>query len=202
MPAYSLRVFYVIVAVVLVFLIPGLWVIVVYNSLVRRHIRAENSFSQIDVQLKRRCDLIPNLVEAVKGYMTHERETLNAVVTARASALSGLSALRASPRDAAVIRAIAGASGSIDQLLSRLMVSIEKYPDLKASVTVLALQEELVSTENRIAFARQAYNDSVMTFNTSIAVFPSNLAAGILGFIELQLFEADDADRVLPEVKF
>ncbi len=192
---------FVIVGIVVALLVPTLWVVATYNSFARHRIRAQNSLSQIDVQLKRRCDLIPNLVEAVKGYMTHERETLQAVIEARSSALAGLSALHATPHDGAAIRALAGASGAIDQLLSRLMVSIERYPDLKASTNVLALQEELVSTENRIAFARQAYNDAVMTFNTGIAVFPANMLAGPFGFTSLTLFEAAAAERAVPTVK-
>ena len=192
---------FVIVGIVVALLVPTLWVVATYNSFARHRIRAQNSLSQIDVQLKRRCDLIPNLVEAVKGYMAHERETLQAVIEARSSALAGLSALHSTPHDGSVIRALAGASGAIDQLLSRLMVSIERYPDLKASTNVLALQEELVSTENRIAFARQAYNDAVMTFNTGIAVFPSNMLAGPFGFSSLTLFEVAAAERAVPTVK-
>ncbi|MSR69665.1 MAG: LemA family protein [Phycisphaerales bacterium] len=187
---------------VLVLLVVGLWIVALYNRLARGRIRAGNSLSQIDVQLKRRCDLIPNLVEAVKGYMAHERQTLEAVITARNSAVAGLSALSAAPRDAVVIRAVAGASGALDQLLMRLSISIEKYPDLKASTNVLGLQEELVSTENRIAFARQSYNDSVMTFNTNIATFPSSLVAAMFAFRSMTLFEADSASRLVPEVRF
>lgn len=179
-----------------------IWVIAVYNRLVRGRVRAANGFSQIDVQLKRRCDLIPNFVEAVKGYMAHERQTFEAVIAARNAAVAGLESLGARPRDALAIQAVAGASGALDQLLMRLRVSIENYPDLKASTNVLALQEELASTENRIAFSRQAYNDAVMVFNTNIAVFPANLVASLLGFSALTLFETTAADRSLPEVKF
>ena len=186
----------------MVFLVVGGWVVATYNQLARGRIRAGNSLSQIDVQLKRRCDLIPNLVEAVKGYMTHERQTLEAVISARNSAVAGLRALHDAPRDSTVIRSLAGMSGALDQLLMQLSVSIERYPDLKASTNVLALQEELVSTENRIAFARQAYNDAVMTFNTNIAVFPSSLVAAMFGFVVMTLFETDTASRAVPEVKF
>ena len=192
----------ILVSVAVVLFVPLIWGIVIYNGLVRGRVRAENGFSQIDVQLKRRCDLIPNLVEAVKGYMSHERQTLEAVIAARNSAVAGLQSLGARPRDAMAIQTVAGASGQLDQLLMSLRVSIEKYPDLKASTNVLGLQEELASTENRIAFSRQAYNDAVMVFNTSIAVFPSNFVAALLGFSELTLFEANATDRVLPEVKF
>ncbi len=192
----------IIVSVAIVLFVPLIWGIAIYNGLVRGRVRAENGFSQIDVQLKRRCDLIPNLVEAVKGYMSHERQTLEAVIAARNSAVAGLQSLGARPRDAMTIQTVAGASSQLDQLLMSLRVSIEKYPDLKASTNVLGLQEELASTENRIAFSRQAYNDAVMVFNTSIAVFPSNFIAALLGFSELTLFEANATDRVLPEVKF
>lgn len=176
--------------------------IVVYNRLVRSRVRAHNGFSQIDVQLKRRCDLIPNLVESVKGYMTHERTTLESVIAARNATVAGLQSLVATPHDGAVIRALAGSSAMIDNLLMRLRVSMEAYPDLKASANVLGLQEELVSTENRIAFARQAYNDAVMTFNTNIAVFPSSVIASLGRFSPLTLFEATGSDRILPEVRF
>ena len=192
----------IIVSVAIVLFVPLIWGIAIYNGLVRGRVRAENGFSQIDVQLKRRCDLIPNLVEAVKGYMSHERQTLEAVIAARNSAVAGLQSLGARPRDAMAIQTVAGASGQLDQLLMSLRVSIEKYPDLKASTNVLGLQEELASTENRIAFSRQAYNDAVMVFNTSIAVFPSNFVAALLGFSQLTLFEANATDRVLPEVRF
>ena len=192
----------ILVSVAVVLFVPLIWGIVIYNGLVRGRVRAENGFSQIDVQLKRRCDLIPNLVEAVKGYMSHERQTLEAVIAARNSAVAGLQSLGARPRDAMAIQTVAGASGQLDQLLMSLRVSIEKYPDLKASTNVLGLQEELASTENRIAFSRQAYNDAVMVFNTSIAVFPSNFVAALLGFSQLTLFEANATDRVLPEVRF
>ncbi len=185
------------VGVVLLVILMG-WFIGAYNNLARRRIRAENSLSQIDVQLKRRCDLIPNLVEAVKGYMTHERATLEAVTAARSRALDGLNALHGAPRDGQVIRALASSSGAIDLLLGRLAARIEAYPDLKANTSVLALQEELSSTENRIAFARQAYNDAVAEFNMSIAVFPSNLVARTMGFVDMALFEASESDRVVP----
>ncbi len=188
--------------VVVLVLIPIVWVVVVYNRLVRGRVRAANGFSQIDVQLKRRCDLIPNLVEAVRGYMSHERETLEAVIAARSTTIAGLQALGASPLSAASVQLVAGASGVLDQLLARLRVSIENYPDLKASSNVMGLQEELTSTENRIAFSRQAYNDAVMRFNTDIAVFPSSLVASSLGFSALALFEAGAAERAAPEVKF
>ncbi len=201
MPPYSLGVDYFIIGLVCLVLGVGFWIVALYNRLARGRIRASNSLSQIDVQLKRRCDLIPNFVEVVKGYMAHERQTLEAVIEARNAAVAGLAALSSSPGDAHAIRAVAGASGSLDQLLMRLSVSIENYPDLKASTNVLGLQEELVSTENRIAFARQAYNDSVMTFNTNIAIFPSSLVAAMFSFLPMILFEADSESRLVPVVK-
>jgi LemA protein len=181
--------------------LPLLWVLLTYNGLVRGRVRAQASFSQIDVQLKRRCDLIPNLVETVKGAMAHERQTLEAVTRARQAALAGLGALQMKPDDYVALRAVAQASQSIDRLLAGLRVTIENYPQLKTSTNVLALQEELSSTENRIAFARQAYNDSVMSYNTSLAVFPSNLIAGLFRFTAMGLFEAAGDDRALPEVR-
>ncbi len=193
---------YLIAAIIVLLLIPTIWIIGCYNRLVRGRVRAANGFSQIDVQMKRRCDLIPNLVEAVKGYMSHERQTIESVIAARSTALAGLETLGAQPQNALAIQAVAGASSALDQLLMTLRVSIEKYPDLKASTNVIGLQEELVSTENRIAFSRQAYNDAVMSFNTEIAVFPANLVAMLFHFSALTLFEANAADRLLPEVKF
>jgi LemA protein len=181
--------------------LPLLWVLLTYNGLVRGRVRAQASFSQIDVQLKRRCDLIPNLVETVKGAMAHERQTLEAVTRARQAALAGLGALQMKPDDYVALRAVAQASQSIDRLLAGLRVTIENYPQLKTSTNVLALQEELSSTENRIAFARQAYNDSVMSYNTSLAVFPSNLIASLFRFTAMGLFEAAGDDRALPEVR-
>jgi len=181
--------------------LPLLWVLLTYNGLVRGRVRAQASFSQIDVQLKRRCDLIPNLVETVKGAMAHERQTLEAVTRARQAALAGLGALQMKPDDYVALRAVAQASQSIDRLLAGLRVTIENYPQLKTSTNVLALQEELSSTENRIAFARQAYNDSVMSYNTALAVFPSNLIAGLFRFTAMGLFEASGDDRALPEVR-
>jgi len=199
---YSLRVEILLIVIVVALLIPLIWLIATYNGLVQGRVRAENGFSQIDVQLKRRCDLIPNLVEAVKGYMTHERETLEAVIAARNSAVAGLQTLGSKPRNAIALQAVAGASGELDLLLMQLRVSIENYPDLKASTNVLGLQEELASTENRIAFSRQAYNDAVMIFNTNTAIFPAKIVASIFGFKPLALFQASTDDRVLPQVKF
>lgn len=186
----------------MVLAIPVLWLITTYNGLVTARVRAQNGFSQIDVQLKRRCDLVPNLVEAVRGYMTHERETLEGVTRARAAALSALKELGGNPGNVAALHAAANASGLLDSLLARLTVSIEAYPELKAGQNMLSLQEELVSTENRIAFARQAYNDAVMRLNTAISVFPSNVVARLFGFGPMALFEADASARAVPTVSF
>lgn len=190
-----------VVVIAAVIALPLLWVLVTYNGLVRGRVRATAAFSQIDVQLKRRCDLIPNLVETVKGAMAHERQTLEAVTLARQSALAGLGALRMNPGDLAALRTVAQSSQSLDRLLAGLRISVENYPQLKTSTNVLSLQEELSSTENRIAFSRQAYNDSVMYYNTSLSVFPTNLIARLFRFEPMGLFEATSDDRAVPEVR-
>ena len=175
----------------------------IYNSLVALRNRFKNAFAQIDVQLKRRYDLIPNLVEAVKGYMAHERETLEAVVKARGAAMGAASAASANPGDPAAMSALAGAESALKGSMARLMVVVERYPELKANQNMMALQEELTSTENKVSFARQAYNDAVMAYNTKRETFPSNLFAGIFGFTEAKLFEIlDAAEREAPKVKF
>ncbi len=175
----------------------------IYNSLVALRNRFKNAFAQIDVQLKRRYDLIPNLVEAVKGYMTHERETLEAVVKARGAAMGAASAASANPGDPAAMSALAGAESALKGSMARLMVVVERYPELKANQNMMALQEELTSTENKVSFARQAYNDAVMAYNTKRETFPSNLFAGAFGFTEAKLFEIlDAAEREAPKVKF
>ncbi len=180
----------------------GIWVMAVYNGLVSRRVRVQNSFAQIDVQLRRRHDLVPNLVASVKGAMAHERETLEAVTQARAAAVGAQRRLGSSPGDAAATAALAGAEGALQAALGRLMLVMERYPSLKANANALQLQEELVSTENRIAFARQAYNDAVMTFNTRLAVFPDLLVARLFSFAPAGLFEADEGARALPQVDF
>lgn len=175
----------------------------IYNSLVALRNRFKNAFAQIDVQLKRRYDLIPNLVEAVKGYMAHERETLEAVVKARGAAMGAASAASANPGDPAAMSALAGAESALKGSMARLMVVVERYPELKANQNMMALQEELTSTENKVSFARQAYNDAVMAYNTKRETFPSNLFAGVFGFTEAKLFEIlDAAEREAPKVKF
>lgn len=180
----------------------AIWLMAVYNGLVTRRVRVQNGFSQIDVQLRRRHDLVPNLVATVKGYMQHERSTLEAVTSARASAISARSAVTANPGDAGATLALANAEGVLQAMLGQLMILMERYPDLKANNNALQLQEELVSTENRIAFARQAYNDAVMTFNTKLAVFPDVLVARLFSFTAAALFEADQSARALPNVDF
>lgn len=185
-----------------VLLLAVIWIAAVYNRLATRRIRVQNGFSQIDVQLRRRHDLIPNLVNTVKGYMEHERSTLEAVTMARAAAVSAQQRVGGAPGDAGATLALAQAEGMLQGALGRLFLLMERYPDIKANTNALALQEELVSTENRIAFARQAYNDAVMTFNTSLAVFPDNLIAGWFGFQAAALFQAEEGQRALPEVQF
>ncbi len=170
----------------------ALGLIAIYNGLVSLRNQVKNGWAQIDVQLKRRHDLIPNLVETVKGFAKHEKDTLEEVVNARSRAVS-----------AGPVPDRAAAESELSSALGRLMVVVEQYPDLKANQNFLALQEELTSTENRISFARQAYNDGVMRFNTKIESFPSNLVAGTFGFTQESFFEIDDAaERNVPEVKF
>jgi LemA protein len=180
----------------------ALWVMSAFNALASRRVRVQNGFAQIDVQLRRRHDLVPNLVAAVKGAMAHERETLEGVTKARAAAVSAQAAAAAIPGDAAATATLAAAEAGLQSALSRLMIVMERYPDLKANSSALQLQEELVSTENRIAFARQAYNDAVMTYNTRLAVFPDLLVARLFSFTPSSLFETDDASRALPAVDF
>ncbi|HEY3075619.1 MAG TPA: LemA family protein [Burkholderiales bacterium] len=180
------------------------WAIGIYNGLVTLRNRFKNAFSQIDVQLKRRYDLIPNLVESVKGYIQHERGTLEAVVKARGSAVSAAQAAAARPGDPAAMQGLAQAEGVLGGALGRLMAVFEQYPDLKANQNVLGLQEELSSTENKIAFSRQAYNDSVMEYNTKRESFPDNLFAGRFGFTAAELLQSTDTaeERKAPKVSF
>jgi len=183
-------------------LIPVLWVIAVYNGLRRSQVRAKNAFSQIDVQLKRRFDLIPNLVETVKGYMAHERATLEAVIAARSQAAGALGAAQGAMLGVSAVTQLANASTALDGALGRLVGLVERYPELKANQNALQLQEELASTENRIEFARQAYNDAVMRLNEQIVVFPASMVARTFGVTEMGLFEADAAARAAVAVKF
>lgn len=175
----------------------------VYNELVQLRNRYQNSYSQIDVQLKRRYDLIPNLVETAKGYMRHERETLEAVINARNAAYSAGQKAAANPGDPAAMSSLSTAEGQLNGALSRLMAVAEAYPDLKANQNMLALQEELTSTENKVAFARQAFNDSVMMYNNRRDVFPNNIVAGFCNFQRAQFFEVESkVEREAPKVAF
>ncbi|HQY87122.1 MAG TPA: LemA family protein [Tepidisphaeraceae bacterium] len=178
---------YVVVALLLAGFVVVL-VVLTYNKLILLRNRFQNSFAQIDVQLKRRYDLIPNLVEAVKGYMTHERATLDAVTSARNQAMAAAQSAT-NARDADAITTLAVAENNLMAALSQLRIQIEAYPELKADRPTLNLMEELSSTENRIAFARQAYNDSVMTYNAKRLSFPTNVMAGMFGFSQANLFE-------------
>jgi LemA protein len=180
-----------------------LWVVSLYNRLVGSRNGYKNAFAQIDVQLKRRYDLIPNLVETAKGYIKHERETLEAVIRARNGAVSAVQAAAANPGDATAMRGLAGAEGQLTASLGRLFAVAEAYPDLKANQNMMQLSEELTSTENKVAFARQAYNDSVMTYNNQREMFPGSIVAGMFNFQVAQLLELDEpAARQAPKVSF
>ena len=180
-----------------------LWAVVLYNRLVRARNAYKNSFAQIDVQLTRRHDLIPNLVETVKGYIKHERETLEAVVAARTAAVSAQAAAKAAPGDPTAMQELAGSENMLTQMLGRMFALSEAYPDLKASQNMLQLSEELTSTENRIAFARQAFNDMVMTYNNARETFPANAVAGMFSFERAALLEIDAPEqREAPRASF
>ena len=192
-----------------VLIIVGLIVVIVmmvvgiYNRLVALRNRFQNAFAQIDVQLKRRYDLIPNLVEIAKGYLKHERETLEAVIQARNQAVTAGNRAAANPGDPAAMQALAGAEAGLAGTLGRLFALAEAYPDLKANQNMMQLTEEMTSTENKISFARQAYNDSVTSYNTARETFPSVIIAGMFGFSPAQLFEVQSvAERDAPKVKF
>lgn len=183
----------------------ALWGVGIYNGLVTARNAFKNAFAQIDVQLQRRFDLIPNLVETAKGYLSHERQTLEAVVAARGAALNGLQAAAANPGDPAAMAELAQTQGALNGALGRLLAVVEAYPDLKANQNMMQLTEELTSTENRVAFARQAYNDSVMAYNIKREVFPSSIVAGMFRFEPAALLEiaADRAEvREAPKVQF
>ena len=180
-----------------------LWAIGVFNGLTRKRNAYKNAFAQIDVQLKRRYDLVPNLVETVKGYAAHERETLEAVVKARNVAAAAADAAAKAAGDPDAMSRLASAEASLGGALSRLLVTVERYPDLKANQNFLSLQEELTSTENKVSFARQAYNDAVTSFNDTRSVFPAVLLAGAFGFPEAKLLEVEAPEmRQAPQVKF
>ena len=179
------------------------YVISLYNGLVGERNRYQNAFAQIDVQLTRRYDLIPNLVEIAKGYMKHERETLEAVIQARNTAMAGLKAAAANPGAAAAMGELAGAENMLSGALGKLFALSESYPDLKANQNMMQLTEELTSTENKVAFARQGYNDAVMNFNNAREMFPGNLVANMFNFVAASLLEIEDeAKREAPKVSF
>ena len=183
----------------------ALWAMGIYNGLVTSRNGWKNAFAQIDVQLQRRFDLIPNLVETAKAYMGHERDTLEAVIAARSAAQSGLAAAKAHPGDADAMAQLAASQGQLNGVLGRLLAVAEAYPDLKANQNMMQLTEELSSTENRVAFARQAYNDAVMAYNNKREVFPSSLLAGMFNFVQAALLDipADKAEvREAPKVQF
>ena len=181
----------------------GGWGVGIYNGLITARNAYKNAFAQIDVQLTRRHDLIPNLVETVKGYMAHERETLEAVIQARNGAVAAQQAAAGNPGDAAAMQQLAGAENMLTQTLGRLFALSEAYPDLKANQNMMQLSEELTSTENKVAFARQAFNDQVMAYNNRREVFPSSLIAGMFNFQPANLLEIEDpAKREAPKVSF
>jgi LemA protein len=181
----------------------GLWLMSSYNGLVRLRNAYKNAFAQIDVQLTRRHDLIPNLVEVAKRYMEHERETFEAVTAARTGAVNAQANAQANPGDAAAMQQLAASENMLTQTLGRLFALSEAYPDLKANQNMMQLSEELTSTENRVAFARQAFNDAVMNYNNKRESFPASLIAGMFGFQPAALFEIEDpGQREAPRVQF
>lgn len=186
-----------------ILVIAGLWLAGLYNKLVELRNRFKNAFAQIDVQLKRRYDLIPNLVEVAKGYLKHESSTLEAVIKARNIALAASQTAAGNPADANAMKGLMSAEAGLGGALSRLMVVSEQYPDLKANTNMLQLTEELTSTENKVSFARQAYNDSVMIYNTTRETFPTVLFAAMFSFLPAELFKIEDpTERNAPKVSF
>jgi LemA protein len=185
-----------------VLVVLGLWALAAYNRLVRHRNEIGNAFAQIDVQLKRRYDLIPNLVDVAKKYVQHERATLEAVIAARNGAKKASEAAAAKPMDSARIAALAGAEGTLAGLMNKLNVVVEAYPELKADNMLRELSEELGHTENRVAFARQAFNDSVLEYNNAAQQAPTNLIAGLFNFREAAMLEstANEAERAAPRV--
>jgi LemA protein len=191
------------IVLLVILVVLALWAVGIYNGLVAGRNGYKNAFAQIDVQLTRRYDLIPNLVETAKGYMKHERETLEAVIHARNSAVSGLSAAKSNPGDAAAMQQLAGADNALTQTLGRLFALSEAYPDLKANQNMMQLSEELTSTENKVAFARQAYNDSVMSYNNRREMFPGSIFANMFAFLPAELLKIEsEQKREVPKVQF
>ena len=193
------------IIVLVVLAVVAFWIVGIYNKLVTLRNRFKNAFSQIEVQLKRRYDLIPNLVETAKGYMSHERETLEAVIAARNQAMAGLEAAAKDPTNGNAIKELASAEGMLGGALGRLNVVMEAYPDLKANQNMMQLSEELTSTENRVAFSRQAYNDQVTDYNTYKLTFPPVIFASVFGHVDnatLLEFEDSEAMQAAPSVSF
>jgi LemA protein len=171
--------------------IVGLWVMGIYNGLIRKRNAKDNNYSQIGIQLTRKYDLIPNLVKLVKGYMKHERTTLEEVIQARNMAANANAAVSANPSDPEAMKQMVAAEGTLGGVMGRLFALSESYPDLKANQNMMQLTEELTSTENKVTFARQAFNDSVMGYNNALQVFPANMVAGMFGFTEAIFFEVE-----------
>jgi LemA protein len=189
--------------VLIVVILIAFFFISIYNRLVSGRNAYKNAFAQIDVQLTRRHDLIPNLVETAKGYMKHERETLEAVISARNAAVTGLKTAAANPGDPNAVQQLAGAENALSGALGRLFALAEAYPDLKANQNMMQLSEELTSTENKVAFARQAFNDAVMNYNNTREVFPNSIVANSFGFAPAQLLQIESPEkRAVPVVKF
>ncbi len=189
--------------IIAIIVVPILFVIGLYNGLVKLRNRYKNAFSQIDVQLKRRHDLIPNLVETAKSFMKHERETLEAVIQARNAASSAREAASVNPGDAGSIQALAQAENGLGGMLGKMFALSESYPELRSNQNMLQLQEELTSTESKVAFARQSYNDSVMHYNNKTESFPANFIAGMFNFGPATMFEiADESEREVVKVEF
>jgi len=192
-----------VIIILVIVVIVLLYVVGIYNRLISLRNRFKNAFAQIDVQLKRRYDLIPNLVETAKGYIKHERGTLEAVTSARNQASAAVQKAAANPADTGAIQGLMGAEATLTGALGRLFAVVEAYPDLKANQTMAQLMEELTSTENKVSFARQAYNDVVMSYNIAREIFPAVVVANLFGFTTAQLFEITAAqEREAPKVAF
>ena len=181
----------IIVALAVLVVLVGMWVMGVYNGLIRKRNAKDNNYSQIGIQLTRKYDLIPNLVKIAKGYMKHERSTLEEVIQARNMAANANAAVSANPGDPEAMKQMVAAEGTLGGVMGRLFALSEAYPDLKANQNMMQLTEELTSTENKVTFARQAFNDSVMTYNNALQVFPANMVAGMFGFTEAIFFEVE-----------